>query len=268
MSDGQLDLFSVANIRAGPASPEAIGPPEPVPADLADAALVAAIPDAGLAAGPALAAEAGRRRLVAAVPALEALCRRFAGFGMHRLVPEQAAALQALEAIGGREAAQAVGRMLSKAVVVGPALNLAVAAAAGLRSDLPVNAVLVLLRHADPGIRAEACGCVRPSPDMVSVLSDLLDDLDDRVARSAACALGRMGKAEARAMLVRLLREEPSDEVIAAVSLIADEERIVLLGRIARTTRDLADCALDALDGIDHPRAISLVTGLRGASAA
>ena len=53
----------------------------------------------------ALAAEAGRRRLAAAVPSLETLCRRFSGFGIDRMVPEQAAALQALAAIGGREAA-------------------------------------------------------------------------------------------------------------------------------------------------------------------
>jgi hypothetical protein len=43
----------------------------------------------------ALAHEAGRRKLTAAVPALEALCRRFSGFGIRRLLPEQAAALSA-----------------------------------------------------------------------------------------------------------------------------------------------------------------------------
>ena len=41
--------------------------------------------------GPALALEAGRRGLVTAVPALEELCRRFAGFGLERAVPERVA---------------------------------------------------------------------------------------------------------------------------------------------------------------------------------
>jgi hypothetical protein len=38
---------------------------------------------------------------------------------------------------------------------------------------------------------------------------DLLDDLNQAVARSAACALGQMGRIEARPMLASLLREEP-----------------------------------------------------------
>jgi hypothetical protein len=68
------------------------------------------------------------------------------------------------------------------------------------------------------------------------VMIDLLDDLNQAVARSAACALGQMGRIEARPMLATLLREEPSKVVIDAVSSVADEECIVLLGRIARST--------------------------------
>jgi HEAT repeat protein len=64
---------------------------------------------------------------------------------------------------------------------------------------------------------------------------DLLDDLNQAVARSAACALGQMGRIEARPMLATLLREEPSEAVIDAVSSVADEECIVSLGRIARS---------------------------------
>jgi hypothetical protein len=56
---------------------------------------------------------------------------------------------------------------------------------------------------------------------------DLLDDLNQAVTRSAACALGQMGRIEARPMIARLLREEPSEEVIDAVSPVADEECIV-----------------------------------------
>jgi hypothetical protein len=53
------------------------------------------------------------------------LCRRFSGFGIDRMVPEQAAALQALAVISGREAAQAVSQLIVRGVVQGPALNLA-----------------------------------------------------------------------------------------------------------------------------------------------
>src|ERR1700686_1609547 len=90
----QLDLFSTAGIPIGRPSPPSVGRSSAA-VDLDDQALIVAIPEANLADGTALAAEAGRRQLAAAVPALTALCRRFAGFGADRLVPEQAAALQA-----------------------------------------------------------------------------------------------------------------------------------------------------------------------------
>ena len=61
-------------------------------------------------------------------------------------------------------------------------------------------------------------------------------------------------------MLASLLREEPSEVVIDAVSSVADEECIVLLGRVARTMPDLSAAALDALDAIDHPRALRILT--------
>ena len=78
--------------------------------DLEDEALIAAIAAASLDHCAGLVAEAVRRRLAAAIPALEALCRRFAGFGIDHMVPEQSAALRALAAIGSRDAAEAVSR--------------------------------------------------------------------------------------------------------------------------------------------------------------
>jgi hypothetical protein len=77
---------------------------------------------------------------------------------------------------------------------------------------------------------------------------DLLGDLNQRVARSAARALGQIGRIEARPMLAKLLRDEPSGELIDAVSSIADEECMVQLGRIARTEPALSDAALNALE--------------------
>jgi HEAT repeat protein len=225
--------------------------------------LIAAIPDSNLADSIALAAEASRRRLALAVPSLETLCRRFSGFGIDRMVPEQAAALQALAAIGGREAAQAVSQLIVRRVVQGPTLNLAVSTAARIGSTLPTDVLRSLLRHPDPGIRASVCGCARRRQELISVMIDLLDDLNQGVARSAACARGQIGRVEARPMLAKLLREEPSEEVIDAVSSIADEECMVQLGRIARTSPGLSDAALNALEDIDQPRAIAIATAVR-----
>lgn len=262
MTEHQLDLFSDAAVRMGPRSPQSTGQPVAA-ADMDDAALIAAIPESSLADSSLLAAEAVRRRLGGAVPALAALCRRFAGFGADRIVPEQAAALRALAAIGSHEAALAVSEMICRTLVQGPTLVVAVAAAAQLHATLPADVLKSLLQHADPGIRAAACRCARPFPEVIALLLGLLDEHDRTVATSAACALGRLGRGDARPALKELLRNRPSKDVVESVSAIADEECMVLLGRLARTTPGLADAALDALESIDHPRASAVAAAIR-----
>ena len=185
--------------------------------EIDDESLIAAIAELTFAEGCKLVAEAGRRRLAAAVPALAALCRSFTAFGTRRMIPEQTAAIEALAIIGGREAAHAVLEMIERAVVQGPGLQLAVSAAARLGSVLSQDALCQLLRHAEPRIRADACRCARPLPELILLLIDLLDDLDQGVATSAACALGRMGRIEARGRLKSLLRDDPSEDVIDGV---------------------------------------------------
>ena len=149
MLEQQLDLFSAAGIPAEQPVPQNLAR-RPAVADLDDEALIAAIPAANLGDCTALAAEAARRQLAAAIPALEALCRRFAGFGIDRVVPEQSAALRALAAIGGRDAAQALSRLIVRGgVVQGPVLGRAVAVAAQLSASLTADVLLSLLRYAD-----------------------------------------------------------------------------------------------------------------------
>jgi hypothetical protein len=160
------------------------------------------------------------------------------------------AAIAGLAMIGGRDAALAVSEMIERAVVQGPTLQIAVSAAARLGSALSPDALRQLMRHAEPGIRADACRCARPLPELI--LIDLLDDLDRRVATSVASALGRKGRIEARPILKSLLRDDPSEDAIDAVSSIADEECAVLLGRIARSRSVLADASLISLENADH----------------
>jgi len=255
MPEQQLDLFSDRGaVEQSPSRSEC----RVMPAGMADETLIGAIVEANLADGCELAAEAGRRQLAAAVPALAALCRRFAGFGARRAIPEQTAAIEALAMIGGRDAADAVSEMIERAIVQGPGLRVAVSAAARLHSILSPDALRQLLQHADPAVRADACCCARLLPQLILLLIDLLDDLNQRVARSAACALGRMGRIEARAKLKSLLRDDPSEDVIDAVSSIADEECVVLLGRIARSRTMLADAALASLEDVDLPPVIGV----------
>jgi hypothetical protein len=259
----QLDLLSAS---AGPAGRDFPGRPtgRAIACNtLDDDSLLAAILNAGIRDTVASAAEAGRRRLPAAIPVLEALCRRFAGFGADRVVPEQAAALDALVAIGGLDAAQTLARLTAKRIVQGPALRQAVAAAVRLEAKLPPEAVMELLRHDDPRIRADACRCIRFWPEAIALLRDLLDDLHEDVRKAAACALGRMGRSEVRGLLVAYLREEPTAELIDAIAPVADEECVVLLGRLARSTPRLSERAVEALHSIDHPRAEKVIAVLR-----
>jgi HEAT repeat protein len=260
----QLDLFSAS---AGP--PERDVPARTIGPIIAcdtldDDSLLAAIPNAGIRESVALVTEAGRRRLAAAIPVLEGLCRRFAGFGADRIVPEQAAALDALVMIGGSDAAQTLVRLIAKRIVQGPCLQQAVAAAARVGAKFPVDTVVELLRHDDPQIRAAACRCTRAWPEAVSLLRDLLDDLHAEVRQAAACALGRMGRTEVRALLVRYLRQEPSVELVDAIAPIADDECVVLLGRVARAEPRLSEAALDALFSIGHPRAEQIAAAVGG----
>jgi hypothetical protein len=228
-----------------------------------DGSLIAAIPQSTLAEARHLAGEASRRRLAAAVPALAELCRRFTGFGTRHEVCEQAAAIEALAAIGGRGAAHAVSEMIERAVVQGPTLQIAMSAAARLGSVLSSDALRMLLRDAEPSVRADACRCARALPELNLILIDLLEDLDRRVATSAALALARMGKTEARPILKALLRDAPAEDVIEAASSIIDDECAVLLGRIARSGSVLANAALVGLENADHARALAIAAAIR-----
>ena len=64
-------------------------------------------------------------------------------------------------------------------------------------------------------------------------------------------------------MLLRLLQQAPSAEVINATSTIADEECLVILGRIARPRPDLADAALEALDSVGSPGTMKIAAASR-----
>jgi hypothetical protein len=258
----QLDLFGAAG-TAPARMPEPVATPKIVdPASLNDAEILTAIPDAGIPLVFSLLHEAGRRRLQEAIPVLAELCRRFAGFGTEREVPEQTAALLALASIGGQDARSVVSGLLNRRVVQGPTLKVAVRVAVTLQCRLSAETVLALLRHADPELRAIACGLALPQAAIYATLIELLTDLDANVRISSACALGRFGRGEAMGVLKNILQRAPTQGVIEAIVPIADQECIVLLGRLARTQTALKAATLDALALIDDPLAVKLADAL------
>jgi hypothetical protein len=259
----QLDLFAASGMDREGLSTAEVSPPIALNAPkLDDQALVAMIPMAGLKEAPALAAEAGRRRLPEAVIALQTLCRRFIGFGREHAVPEQRAALEALAAIGGAAAAHATTAMIVERVIEGPNRAQAVEVAAMLGARLPAMTLIELMADLDASVRAAACACVGQQLGLVPQLLELAHENASEVRTAAACALGRMGRREALPTLTRLLREDPCAAVIDAVATVADEDCVILLGRIARTRPDLAELIEDNLAVIAHPRARQLLESL------
>jgi HEAT repeat protein len=177
-------------------------------------------------------------------------------------VPEQAAALEALGAIGSPKASRAVVQLIAKRIVHGPTLVVAITVASELRAIFPTDIALAFLRDPNASVRARACDCVRAGYEVGAALVAMLDDPDCEVSLAAACALGRMGKAEARIPLKRSLTERPSSRVVEAAVGVADDEAIVLLARVGRARPDLAVSIISALEEIDTPRAASAASGL------
>ena len=234
-SGAQLDLFDGSST-----SPAAATQPEAKPRvdveELGDVELIDALPQAGLHKYLAIVHEIARRRLASGAPALAALCLRHAGFGRSRVTREQKAAIEALGIIGGREASQALARLIDRGAFEGPGLKVALEEAIRLASPLPEPLVTNLLRADDPDLRAAAARCVRTWPKCAPSL-----DLHEDVRLAAACALGRIGIGAARPALLKALREQPSREVVEAIAGVPDEEVLVLLGRTARLGRILPD---------------------------
>ena len=260
----QPDLFAARGTPAPlPAAPPAAIPPDRPPFDpaaLADADLIAALPGARQNDAAPLAREAARRALPEAIPALEALCRRFAGFGLNHDIAEQTAALEALSVLGAKDA---VTRLIVAHAICGPGRRHAFRAAAALGCQLPMDLVAGALRDNDPAIRAAACPCARAHPAVFATLIDLLTDLHPAAAQSAALSLGLLGRREGVAILLRLLAEAPSSAVVESLLPIACEDEWVRLSQAALRHPDLAPPILAALDDLASPRAAKIAASLR-----
>jgi hypothetical protein len=262
MAAEQLNLFS-GGFVSPPERAESIGWAPIDPSRLSDTELIAALPGASQREVEGLTLEAVRRGLPNAVPALEALCRRFSGFGLDREVIEQTAALSGLAALGGAVAAQAVTRLIVAGAVRGPGQRAALEAACTLGCGLPPELLTVWLRDDDPRVREAACRCARAGPAVMAALVDLLTDLRPPVTHAAALALGRLGRPEARAVLLRLLATAPSAAVIQALAGIADDDDWVRLGQTALRVPELAGVVLEALEESEAPRAVAVAAGVR-----
>ncbi|MDD2878300.1 MAG: HEAT repeat domain-containing protein [Acidiphilium sp.] len=119
-------------------------------------------------------------------------------------------------------------RLITDNVVAEPGLPFALDAAARLNARLPAGVVHDALSAGEPDLRARACRCARFWPATVPRLIELLEDLHREVSREAAIALGVMGRSEAIPFLVRLVKQEPTPEIMEALVSIGNDECFVL----------------------------------------
>ena len=246
------------------AVPEQGRPPCPLPAApaaLADDALIAALAEAGPSEVGAICSEIAARSLEGAVPALEAMWRRFAGFGIERPLAEQLAVLDALARLD-RPVARAALRRIVSGGVAESALPAALGAAMRAGLTLPAGFVAPLLDHADGAVRGAAFALAdraRVAPDL---LRQGLDDASPAIRRAAAIALAHRGDAAARETLLRELARSPSEALVDAIAAIADEDAMVHLGRCAVDCPALAPTVIGALRGMESPKAARLARRL------
>jgi hypothetical protein len=257
----QLDLFSGSGVAAADVDPIGWAPLDP--SHLCDAELIAVLPRARQIEAPGLTGEVARRGLSDAIPALEALCRRFAGFGLDREVTEQTAALHGLASLGGGAAREAVTRLIASGAVRGPGMRVAMEAAAGLGCRLAPEGVAACLRDDDPAVRRAACRCARGGAEVVAALVELLTDLHAGVTHAAALALGRLGRREGHAALLGLLLTAPSKDVVGALAAIAEDDDWVRLGQTATRVPELAALVLEVLDESENSRAAAVAKGVK-----
>ena len=253
----QLDLFAERGGVEPRHSPQTSVSSAPALAvdTLSDNDLLEVIPNAGPSNVEAVCSEVVSRSLQVAVPALEALWRRFSGFGIEKPLPEQLAVVDTLARLGGAEARSALRWIVLSKGLPASLLPAALQAAASTRLALPAPFVDPLLDHQDATVRGAAFALAASANVPADRLHARLFDRSAADRRAAAVALGLRGDSRARQPLVEELERSPSPEIIEAVAAVWDDDAIVRLGRCARRHPRLAGAVLDALRDIGSPRA-------------
>ena len=259
----QFDLFS----GGGTVGTAAVPADKPFcPEALSDEDILDRLPDAGIADVRLLCDLIVERGLGdRAVPALEALWRRFKGFGLERPEPQQTAVIETLAKLGTARAKQLLVDIVTAASDLPPSLlPAALSAALSASPRLPPAFLSPLLAHADSRIRELAARLSGFGQPDIGALAACLDDTQQAVRRAAAIVLGQFGDARAKAILLSELQRTPTGEIVGALSAIADEDIIVHLGRCAEAHPALAERIATELEEMETSRSLRVARRIRG----
>ena len=255
----QFDLFT----GGGTVAPAAAPADAPFcPETLSDEDVLDRIPNARIADVRVLCRLAVERGLGdRAVPALEALWRRFKGFGHDKPLPEQTAVIETLaklETAGARQLLAEIAHDLPP-----PLLPAALSAALSASLRLPVHVLRPLLADADPRIRELAARLSGFGQPDIGALAACLSDTEPAVQRAAAVVLGQFGHAAAKAILLSELRRAPTGDIVEALSAIADDDIVVHLGRCAAAHPALAGRIAAELEGMETALSLKVARRIR-----
>ena len=258
----QTDLFG----ERGTLTPVAAPAARPsCPNTLSDEELLDRLPGARIAEAGLLCTLVVERGLGdRALPALESLWRRFAGFGQDRLLPEQVAVVETLAKIGTAHAREMLAGIVTAPDLPFPLMATALRAALAVSLRLPATFTGPLLAHGDPEIREFAirlCAFGRPE---FEGLEACLADTHAAVRRAAAIVLGGFGQDRAKAVLLAELARHPTDDVVDALATIADDDIVVHLGRCAEAHPELARQIAAELEEMQTPRSLKIASRIRG----
>ncbi|MXY40639.1 MAG: HEAT repeat domain-containing protein [Rhodospirillaceae bacterium] len=257
----QFDLFT----GGGTVEPAAAPADAPLcPETLSDEDVLGRIPNARIADVRVLCRFAVERGLGdRAVPALEALWRRFRGFGHDRPLPEQTAVIETLAKLETAGARQLLAEIATAHDLPPPLLPAALSAALSASLRLPVHVLRSLLAHADPRIRELAARLSGFGQPDIGALAACLGDTQPAVQRAAAIVLGQFGHAAAKAILLSELRRAPTGDIVEALSAIADDDIIVHLGRCAAAHPALAGRIAAELEGMETALSLKVARRIR-----
>lgn len=202
-----------------------------------------------------------------ALPALDRLWRRFRGFGRERPQPEQEAVLEALAGIGTKAATDRLAGIVTAADLPPPLLPVALRAALQAGLALPRGFAGPLLGHDDPRVRELAARLGQFGTSDIAALEESIGDIHRPVRRAAAVALGWLGRASAKPVLLEELRRDPAREIVTALAGIADGDVAVHLGRCAEAHPALAETVAAVLEEMETELSLKIARRIRAGHA-
>ena len=232
-------------------------------AGLSDGELLARLEEADPRDIEHVCSEVLSRSLMAAVPLLEGLWRRFVGFGVTKPLPEQICVLRTLARLDHETARAALKGIVSSNRLPASLRDVALQAATEARITVPPEFLQLFLKNPDPDVRTVAFSLSHQAGLPSSIVRQGLGDLSASVRREAAITLGLRGFRDVRAILLNELEGQPSDTLIAALAAIWDDDVIVHLGRCAAAHPAHAELIADLLEEMDDPRALAVARRLR-----